>query len=32
MQYRTMMETDLNRVVPLYVAYYNETEGGVWTY
>ena len=32
MQYRTMTETDLDRVVPLYVAYYNETEGGTWTY
>jgi len=32
MQYRTMTETDLDRVVPLYVSYYNEKEGGTWTY
>lgn len=31
MNYRTMTEADIELVVPMYLAYYNGIEGGMWT-
>ena len=31
MRYCVMTETDIDRVVPLYLDYYNSHEGGAWT-
>ncbi len=32
MGYRKMEERDLQQLIPLYMAWYNEREGGQWTY
>ncbi len=32
MTYRAMEEDDIERIIPLYMEYYNGTEGGGWTW
>lgn len=32
MNYRMMTEEDIEKVIPIYINYYNNYEGGCWTY